>query len=726
MTSSELTLNGLLEQISALPRGPFSPAEILDRAGWSRTMRRPLLNQLDTLVALGLLRRSRRGSYLLVRPLQRLEGQLQRRGNALQLAGTDGQLYALAPHQSLAALSGDQVNALLLPQRQRRRAEVLLVDILRHQQTEVVGRCQAGPGVTGCWLLADSDGQRYQLQLPPDSAPKDLVDQVVQARIQRYPTFDSPGLAKLIATLGAADDPWTDLPRIALAHQLPLQFDAAALAEAQAAASQPVIAELAQRTDLRYLPLVTIDGADARDFDDAIALEAQPGGYWRLWVAIADVSHYVASGSALDAAAWQRGTSVYFPGSCLPMLPEALSNGICSLMPQQDRLALVLQLDCDGQGGLRQTRVHNALICSRARLTYEAVQHCLDNATSDGAAGLDETVAAMLPQLAVFCDQLRQRRLQRGALDFDLPEADIRLDDNGRVRFVGRRPRLLAHRLVEECMLLANEAVAALLTDDENTGALYRVHEAPDAQALIDFQQFIALYNLGFNLDPLRPDGRELAEVLRQAAATPQAFSIHRLLLRSMRQASYSADNVGHFGLASACYGHFTSPIRRYPDLVQHRLLKRHLGWTTTAVAPAALEPVGLHCTQCERRAMEAEREVVALRSCQFMQDRIGERFSGFVSAVTDFGFFVELDDFFIEGLVSVRHLSDDYYQYDVQTHSLTGQRRRRRFTLGQAVEVVLWQVRLEGREIDFVLADLVPRPTPQPSRRRLSRGKQG
>jgi ribonuclease R len=440
-------------------------------------------------------------------------------------------------------------------------------------------------------------------------------------------------------------------------------------------------------------------------------------------VAIADVAHYVKGGGAIDREALNRGTSVYFPGSCLPMLPERLSNGLCSLNPEVDRLVMVAELDFDAQGVRRQARFFAGMIRSRARLTYTEVAAILVDGDPQARAARAPLVG-MLETMQALAELRMARRHERGSLDFDLPEAEIVLGLRGRPEQIVRAERTLAHRLIEEFMLAANEAVAEFL-ECHNVPLIYRIHEPPGEEKLATFQEFIAHFNQGLAIPAEGVKPKLLQELLERVAGTPEEKLINHVLLRSLPQARYSAANRGHFGLASPCYCHFTSPIRRYPDLVVHRLLRQKLqlpGEREERLL-AGLDALAERSSHCERRAMEAERDIVSLKKCQFMAGRIGGEHRGFVVSVQPFGFFVELEEIFVEGLVHLSTLADDYYQFDEATHSLTGMSRRRRFTIGDPVVVQVRKVDPDRREIDFTLAGEAP-PAPRlrlnvrPSRR--------
>ncbi len=470
--------------------------------------------------------------------------------------------------------------------------------------------------------------------------------------------------------------------------------------------------DLAGREDLRDLPFVTIDGETAKDFDDAVCLRQERGGV-RLWVAIADVGHYVPEGSAIDREAYERGTSVYFPGQAIPMLPERLSNGICSLNPKVDRLVMTAEMLFDQQARRVESRFYPAVIRSRARLTYTEVSDMIVRSDREVIDRYGE-LYPQLQQMGEFAGRLTAMRRRRGSLDFDLPEAEILLDLRGRPENIVRAERNLAHRLIEEFMLAANEAVAAFLAQ-RKAPFLYRIHEPPDLEKLQALQQFVAHFNYGLELGPVVDPGA-LQKLLAEVAGRPEERMINQVLLRSMKQARYAPENVGHFGLAADLYCHFTSPIRRYPDLVVHRVLrevlqKEKLSPGRSQQLQQSLPETGDQSSQRERRAMEAEREIITLKKCQFMAERVGEEFAGFVSGVQPFGFFVELEEYFVEGLVHISSLGDDFYHYEEDLHRLVGQFRRRIFQIGQEVRVSVKSVNLERREIDFVLVDLTQSP---------------
>ena len=520
--------------------------------------------------------------------------------------------------------------------------------------------------------------------------------------------------ARIVGDYGREDDVAVQEELVKLNHEVPRDFPAGVLAEAQQLPAGPTAEDMHDREDVRHLPLVTIDGADARDFDDAVQVEDRPGG-WLLRVAIADVSHYVrprGSGStgALDAEALARGNSWYFPKSVEPMLPEVLSNGLCSLRPDVDRLAMLAEIPFTAQGKPGKPRFAQVVMRSAARLTYDQVKACmLDNDAAALAALREnprgEEVITMLQRAFALYAALRDARRQRGSLDFDLPEADSRLDEAGRVVWMGHRMRHDAHRLIEEFMIAANEAVARHLRD-AGMPFLYRVHPLPDPERIESL--FDTLAGVGMQDLPPRPDATAMQGILARVQGTDQEFLVNRLCLRAMPQARYQPFNEGHFGLASQAYCHFTSPIRRYADLLTHRSLKTSLGIGVGALpAGQKLLRIGDQINRRERAAMACEREMDRRMGCLALLPRVGEHFKGMVAGVTDFGIFVELANMPVDGMIRIDDLGDDWYDFDPHTMSLVGQRSGVMWRMGQSLEVALAEVNLGRLEIRLMPLEL-------------------
>jgi ribonuclease R len=620
------------------------------------------------------------------------------------------------------AMHGDRVVARVERGWRGAGPEGRVIRVLDRAHRTLVGRYEAGRRFG--YVVAADPRLTHDLFIAEGAQNGAKHGQMVVARIDVYPGKTRNPEGTVIEILGAPDDPEVEVLTIAHKHGLPYRFPEEVLAQAQGVPQAVDEKDLVGREDLRLLPFVTIDGESAKDFDDAVTVRQETGGRTRLWVAIADVGSYVAEGSAIDAEALVRGTSVYFPGRAIPMLPESLSNGICSLNPEVDRLAMTAEILFDSEGKRLESRFYPAVIRSQARLTYTEVRNTLNGEPSPVIRPPE--LPSQLTSMAYLAQRLTAMRRRRGSLDFDLPEAEIILDLRGKPENIVRSERSMAHRLIEEFMLAANEAVAAFLREKQSP-LLYRVHEPPDLEKLQAFQEFVSHFNHGLVIDQHGVDPRRLQQLLAEVEGKPEERVINQVLLRSMKQARYSSENIGHFGLAAPLYCHFTSPIRRYPDLLVHRVLRqvlhggglsehRRTHWTQI------LPERGEQTSQRERRAMEAEREVVALKKCQFMADKVGEAFAGFVSGVQPFGFFVELTDFFVEGLVHISSLGDDFYQYEEDLHRLIGQNSRRQFQVGAEVRVAVAKVDLERREIDFALADEAGNYTRQ--RRPIKRGK--
>lgn len=601
------------------------------------------------------------------------------------------------------AMHGDRVVVRMERALRTGRPEGRVIRVEERAHKTLVGRYRAERGVG--FVSPAAAHLHEDILIPLDAAAGAIPGQMVLVEIDSYPGATRGAVGRVSEVLGDASDPDVEIRVAAIQFHLPYEFSPQVQAEADSVPRQITAQDMAGREDLRTLAFVTIDGETAKDFDDAVAIARNGAGY-RLWVAIADVAHYVASESLIDSAALERGTSVYFPGACLPMLPEALSNGICSLNPQADRLVMVAELDFDSRGQRTAMRFCPAVIQSRARLTYTEVAAVLVDADPEALLRQKSLLAdlELMRELAELRIEIRHRR---GSLDFDLPEAEIHLDLRGRPENIVRAERNLAHRLIEEFMLAANEAVAAWLVS-QHEPMIFRVHEAPSEGKMAAFQEFIAHFNQGISLPVEGVSPKLLQEFLARIAGRPEEQVINHVLLRSLPQAYYSTNNLGHFGLAAENYCHFTSPIRRYPDLAVHRILKNKLAKLKKASPPGKmpLDKIAELSSVAERRAMEAERDIIKLKKCQFMADKVGEKYSGMVTSVHSFGFFVELHEMYVEGLVHVSTLDDDFYQLEEERHRLIGMNRRREFGIGTPVEVFVQKVDYDRREIDFRLVE--------------------
>jgi len=706
--SNTTILTWLQDQPGAQAAGAISRA-----LGVRRHERRDFFSLLAEMTERGELERLKGDRYRLA-PRKQLEGtvSLHRDGYGFLAVDAASQPDVFLPARELhEVMNGDRLKVSVVTD-SRGRHEGRLEGILHRAHTEVLGVIQRGSRENLVTPFGPDSGR--VIVVPRGQAMQATPGQVVVVQIKVYPQSGRPAQGSVSRILGDREDPEVEVLVAAHRFGLPDEFSLAALQEAADISQDISATELAGRKDLRELPFVTIDGETAKDFDDAVALAETAEGY-RLWVAIADVGHYVRPGSALDREARERGTSVYFPGQCLPMLPEPLSNGICSLMPGVNRLVMVAELHFNRMGERTRSEFFPAVLRSRGRLTYTAVQGFFDR-NEQWPTDCPEIFPQLL-SMQQLAANLIQRRHQRGGLDFELPEAEILLDDKGKTIGVRKTERLFAHRLIEEFMLAANEAVATEL-EQRDCELLFRVHEPPSREKLENFQQFVAHFNYGLRLDAEVLQPRVLQELLAEVAGKPEAKAINQLLLRSMKQACYAADNLGHFGLAIEHYCHFTSPIRRYPDLVVHRALGSALLGRAN-YSHEELTVLGEELSRKERRAMDAERDVVSLKKCQYMAGHLGEDYSGVVCGVQPYGLFVELSETFVEGLVHISSLTDDYYHFDEELQRLIGYNRRRIFQVGETVEVRLARVDLESREIDFVLRDLDNIPHKQAAKAR-------
>ncbi len=694
---------------------------------------RPVLATFALARALGL---DRGAKHVLVEVLQQLErdGRIERGRGGWRLAHEGGLIEAVCevrPDGSAVAIdeSGhayEIIDSISMPGERvllepegagsRRRAEIArVIGGARREWIGILGRAGRDAVVTPY-----RDEVVWQLRVPHGAWLDARFGDVVVAT----PSFDrgqamrgrsrggkgrraSAPHARVVEVLGPPGTPDADFRAIAWRHRLPTEFPEAAVAEASAPSDSLDAAEIARRLDLRALPFVTIDPATARDHDDAVCVEAAPGGGYRLWVAIADVSHFVPEDGALDREARRRGNSVYFPDRAIPMLPERLSGELCSLRPNVDRLAIAVELMVDARGAASAARFHEAVIRSRARLVYEAAAEVMEGRSSPDVASRE--VAEQLARLAELTPRLSKCRFDAGAIDFDLPSAEVVLGDDGKPTDIVEASRSLAHRAIEEAMLLANRAVAEHLLAVE-APALYRVHEAPTPSALAGLRTLFDSFGLlDLPLDaPLGPG--EIAAAVRCVSGRPEERLVHYAALRAMRPARYDARCLGHFALGFDAYLHFTSPIRRYADLVVHRALRDTLvgDAQTRASAQSRAERMptwAVRTSLCERTATEAEREAVDLKRCVFMRDRLGESFDATVTRVARHGFYATLDDFFVEGLVPVRTLRG-HFDFDESQFALIAHGSGARFGLGDRVRITVSDVNLVRGWIDFALLE--------------------
>ncbi len=646
----------------------------------------------------------------------------------------------LPPNEMRAVLHKDRVRVRITGQDKRGRPEGRVLEIIERPPQPLIGRLLQESGV---WLVAPEDKRLGQdVLIPANALGAAQSGQVVVVELTEPPALYGQPVGRITEVLGEVDDPGMEIEIAVRKYGVPHEFSDACLAQAKKLPEKVRALDKKQRIDLTDIPLVTIDGEDARDFDDAVYCEPAKVGRgkgWRLLVAIADVSHYVQTGSAIDIDAYDRATSVYFPRRVIPMLPEKLSNGLCSLNPEVERLCMVCDMLVSAQGEVTAYQFYPAVMFSHARFTYTEVAAILSNTRGPEAQRRQARVPDLLNLQDVY-RALLGARVRRGAVDFETTETQIVCNDNGRIEKIVPRTRTEAHRLIEEAMLAANVCSADFIAQGGQPG-LYRVHEGPTPEKIDILRGF--LKSLGVNQsvsdDPSTMEFQRIAEATKER---PDAQQIHTMLLRSMQQAIYTPINSGHFGLAYEAYTHFTSPIRRYPDLLTHRVIRailagqryqlptlptpgdahaklakrlaervqeprqrpRKAAGAASVAESQAWEAAGLHCSANERRADEASRDVESWLKCQYMREHLGEEYSGQVSAVTSFGIFVTLDALYVEGLVHITELGGEYFRFDEARQELRGERSGVRYALGTRVQVQVSRVDLDGRKIDFRL----------------------
>lgn len=636
--------------------------------------------------------------------------QLLERGDALIRSGSGGEAGYFVRRRNLkGAVDGDLVLLERSSGRRRARSETLLPEalvksILARRHRRLVGTLEMDGQRR--WLVPFDP--KLNLEVVVEGGEELLEDQYVVVDLMSHPQSGrGPVRGRVSEVLGSPDIPGVDVDVVLRHFEIPDEFPEEVLAEASAFPADPGPAEMDSREDLRDKTIITIDGETARDFDDAISVEKRDGEGYELGVHIADVSAYVRAGSSLDREAYHRGTSVYYPDRAVPMLPEHLSNGLCSLRPGVPRLCLSAFLTVDREGTIRRRRFAETVIRSTRRLTYGEVQRMLERPSRSDREGYGE-VGELVFEARRLMRRLLQQRLERGSIDFDLPEGDVVLDSEGFTVGVQPEKRTVAHRIIEEFMIAANESVAAELSGHESP-ALYRIHAAPKASDLEELRMVLAGLGIRFkgNLEALHPSA--LQKLLARVEGRPEEPFVAFMVLRAMQRALYHPECRGHYALSSRHYLHFTSPIRRYPDLLVHRQLKRLLQAPQEEdahqrVLSKALPAIAEHCSKTERRAEQSERVLLQWKLVRFLAGRIGETFQGRITGVQPFGFFVQLTEYFVDGLVPVRSLTDDFYRYEAESHQLVGRSTRRSFRLADEVEVVLTGVDLRRRGLELRL----------------------
>jgi ribonuclease R len=727
--SRELILAHLAERGSPASREQLVEEFGLDTEDQLEALRR----RLRAMERDGQLIYTRRGTYAPVDKLDLICGRISghRDGFGFLVPDDGSDDLFLSPAQMRLVFDGDRALVRVAGLDRRGRREGGIVEVISRAHESIVGRYYEENGIG--FVVADNPKIQQEVLVTPGRTAGARVGQFVEIKITHWPTSRFQPQGDIIEVIGNYMAPGMEIDVALRSYDIPHVWPEAVIKEARKLKPEVDEKDKEKRVDLRHLPFVTIDGEDARDFDDAVYCEKNSSrwklfsGGWKLYVAIADVSHYVKVGSALDAEAVERGNSVYFPERVVPMLPEELSNGLCSLNPHVDRLAMVCEMTMSKSGQMVDYKFYEAVIHSHARLTYNKVSLMLEDPKSSEGKSLRSEYKEVLPhlnQLYALYQVLIAARHERGAIDFETQETRIIFGEDRKIAEIRPTQRNDAHKLIEECMLAANVATARFMQDHE-IPSLYRVHDGPPAERLEKLKAFLGELGLSLQRGKSKdgPSPKDYQRLLESIRERPDYHLIQTVMLRSLSQAVYSAENAGHFGLNYEAYTHFTSPIRRYPDLLVHRAIRsvirskretKHVERAGAAIMPrariypydeAALEKLGEQCSMTERRADEATRDVVNWLKCEFMQDRVGETFEGVITAVTGFGIFVELRDIYVDGLVHVTALPADYYHFDPVHHRLSGERSGRSFRLGDSVEVKVMRVDLDERKIDFELS---------------------
>ncbi len=700
----------VLEYLHSSAHRPLLLEELARRLAVPPADRRTFRRLIREMIQTGELVKSKGHRYGLPNKMNLVEGHLQVHpdGFAFLIPEERGKTEVyISPQHLNRAMDGDKVAVRIERVRRSQKTSGRVIQILKHAHQQVVGRYEQGSPFD--YVVPWHPNITQDIFIPSGSH-KAKPGQMVVAEITSYPTIQRNPEGKIIEILGNPEDVGIDEEIIIRHYQLPRTFPPDVLAEAENISESIPPHEVKKRLDLRNLRLFTIDGKTAKDFDDAVSIENLTTGNFRLGVHIADVSYYVKPGTRLDEEAYLRGNSVYFTDRALPMLPPVLSNGICSLNPQEDRLSMSVLLEFDSAANLINFEITDSIIRSCQRFTYNQVKQIL----LDKEPLLRQNYKEMVPALELMqklAQSLKARRIKRGSLDFDLPEPEVILDLDGVTQGIIKRERNLSHEIIEEFMLAANEVVAGYLAQ-ELMPLIYRIHEEPDEIKLKEFIEHIS--QLGYSF-PIKKQimQQQLQQILTKFKGAPQEQLIAMLLLRTLKLARYSSDNLGHFALATPCYTHFTSPIRRYPDLIIHRLLrevkqKGHPKALRCEKLAEYLPQAAEHCSYTERQAESAERDIIKIKRVKFMSDKLGEEFEGIISRITSYGLYVELIDFYVAGLIHISSLTDDYYHFNQKQSSLLGKRTKRRFCLGERVRVRVDKVDVERRFVDFSLLEKI------------------
>jgi len=649
----------------------------------------------------GQIMRNRKGAICVVDKLDLIKGKVQGHpdgfGFVIPENGSDD--LTLSAREMHKVLHGDTVMVRAAGTDRRGRREAKIVEVLEHANTRVVGRLYDDHGIL--FVVAENRRINQDILVAPGGAGGAKSGQVVVLEILQQPSKKAQPIGRIVEILGDYADPGMEIEIALRKHELPYEFPKDVERQAKKFAPEVAPEDYAGREDVRQLPLVTIDGETARDFDDAVYCEPDGKGF-RLVVAIADVSSYVQPGDALDKEALSRGNSVYFPRRVIPMLPEELSNGLCSLNPNVERLCMVCDMRIDARGEIVEYCFYQSVMFSHARLTYNQVAAMLADPKGKEA----HQFAKVLPHVSnlhKLFQILLHAREKRGAIDFETIETQMIFNDQGKIERIEPVVRNDAHKLIEECMLAANVCAAAFLQANKHT-VLYRVHEGPTPEKLEAVREFLKEFGLQLGGGD-EPQAADYSRLLKKIKGRPDAGLLQTVMLRSLRQAMYAPENLGHFGLGYEAYTHFTSPIRRYPDLLVHRAIKAVLNGKQYK-PKEKWDVLGVHCSMTERRADDATRDVEAWLKCFYMRDHLGSQFEGTISSVTGFGLFVALDDIYTEGLVHVSELGADYFHFDAAKHQMVGERTGKRYRLGDRLRVKVARVDMESTKIDFMLAE--------------------
>jgi len=702
----KFTQNDILNLMQGKAYRPLLLTELMGVLSVPKKTHQAFAATIEEMLNNGLIVKIRGDRYGLPQKMNLVTGVLQGHadGYGFVISGSEGIPDVFIPRRSMmGAMHNDKVVARIEASGKDGKREGRIIRVLERFHKKIVGRFERGRNFG--FIIPTDKKICYDLFVAPKNIKGARDGDLVVAEITSYPQKARNPEGDIIKILGNASTPGIDTEIIIEEYGLPAAFSPDILSEAESLPDEVTDEMLHGRSDLRGLMTVTIDGERAKDFDDAVSIEKSADGKFILWVHIADVSHYVPWDSPLDVEAYSRGTSVYLPDRVIPMFPEKLSNHICSLNPKTDRLTLTVEMHFDRNGLRTGYKIYESVINSNERMTYTKVKKILQDNDQELTARYASLVDSFI-LMKELCLNIRSKRMKRGSIDFDLPEPEIILDLQSNTIDVVTSERNIAHQIIEEFMIAANETIAQHMSG-KPVPSMYRVHEPPDEDKISDFNEFIS--EIGYSHKLIFENPKTFQKLLHKLAGKPEEVLINKLLLRTMKQARYSVENIGHFGLASQHYTHFTSPIRRYPDLIIHRLVKetikrRYLKKEKRQQLDTLLPEIALQTSAKERVAMDAEREVIEMKKLQYMQDRVGTEHDGVISGVTAFGFFVELKDILVEGLVRVTSMYDDFYRFDDKGHRLLGDRSKKIFRLGDSVRVRVEKVNMENRKIDFTL----------------------